>query len=196
MKVLGESKWWVLLLTMVGLGSMWRFLTPETAEARLKQIPIRGVGFRSKEIALNDQDKTVFGEAKVVRRQYAGRGGGFLLTVIDGSRNRHAVHDPLYCLQGAGWQPVAQSNIELGKGNAHLMRLKKATGEESMVYYWYSTPSLCFTASSRYWWHTTLRRLTLGKSGKEPLLVVVQPLDLGRFSVNDFKKQYAFLAGL
>lgn len=191
-----EIKWRVTLVAVVTLGGLWRFAPIGSAQKRLEAMPMKGFQFAGRDIALTEQDRAVFGAANVLRREYTGRGGDFLLTVVDGSRNRHAVHDPLYCLQGAGWQPIAQKHLPLSNGEGALVRLRKADGSENVVFYWYSARTERFSSPLRYWWHSTLRRLTFGKSGEEPALVIVQPYQLGTFSAREFLRCYPFVETL
>ncbi len=57
-------------------------------------------------------------------------------------------------------------------GEARVVRLRRgATAAEAI--YWFSDCDSKFASPMTFWWKTALRRLSLGKSGQEPVLVVL-----------------------
>ena len=103
-----------------------------------------------------------------------------VLMVIDGARNRHAVHDPTYCFRGAGWEIAGDRPFELPGGTGKILSLHKGNETREAVY-WFSDGCDRHAQVTRCWWQMALRRLTFGKSGPDPVLVLIQPLDNGEF---------------
>ncbi|HOW67507.1 MAG TPA: exosortase-associated EpsI family protein [Candidatus Paceibacterota bacterium] len=162
------------LVLAVVIGLVWEYYPLEDAEPRLRHLPDAGLGFRSKDIPLSDTEKSIFGKAQALKRFYDFGAYQFFFTVIDGTRNRHAIHDPLYCFRGAGWKVIQQADRPLEVGTGRMVRLEKE-GKQEEVLFWFSDGHQRHGSAMRFWWQTTLRRLTLGLSGPEPVLVIVQP---------------------
>ena len=86
---------WIALVLTALLALAWPHIPIASAERRLAAIPTSGPDFQSQPLELTADDRAFLGEAHAVQFLISMRGGGRLvLTVIDGSRNRHAVHDP------------------------------------------------------------------------------------------------------
>jgi hypothetical protein len=94
--------------------------------------------------------------------------------VVDGTRNRRAVHDPGFCFRGAGWKIESEQPFALPHGEGRLVRLSRAS-ETAEAVYWYSDGLSAHADPRRYWLEATLRRLSLGRSGPEPVLVMLVP---------------------
>ena len=167
---------WTGLAFAVVLGSLWQFVPLRDAQDRVAALPKSGIGYVSQDLPVPPEMRAVFGDAQVLRRSYAVRGQRFVLWVVDGSRNRHAVHDPLFCVRGGGWEIRSQGDFALEGVQARLLRAVKA-GREVESLLWFSDGRTRHASAPRYWWQTTLRRLTLGASGPEPVLVNLQPVD-------------------
>ena len=165
---------WIALIVVMILGVLWDRVPLENASARLERVPLRGLGFAGQELPLNEVELKVFGKADVLNRVYLAGGQKFVLTIIDGTGDRHAVHDPLYCFKGAGWSVEGQEARRVAGGRARLLRLsQKGKSAEAMI--WFSDGRERHASALRYWWQTTLRRVTMGRSEEEPILVIVQP---------------------
>ena len=95
---------WVGLGVSVLLTLLWNWVPRGEPSQRLRVLPKAGLGFASRDLPLNETEVQVYRQAEAVKRFYQARGQRFILTVVDGSRNRHAVHDPLYRFRGDGWQ--------------------------------------------------------------------------------------------
>ena len=46
---------------------------------------------------------------------------------MDGSQERHAIHDPLYGFRGAGWEVSQSPLLSVPSGNARHLSLSKGT---------------------------------------------------------------------
>ncbi len=172
--------WGGLLLAIV-LGTTWRFFPLPDAGDVLDSLPKHGPGFASSEVPLTPQEDAHLGNAHVLRRIYQVARQRVILTIVDGSRNRHAVHDPLYCYRGAGWEVIGRRPMKIDDDTVELLKLKKQDRQREVLF-WYSDGRSRYTSAPRYWWETTLRRLTFGRSGREPVLVVVE--QFGTDSIN------------
>lgn len=169
-----QTTWiWIVLALAVVLGLVWELAPLQDAQVRVARIPSAGLGLSSTELPLLPAEKEILKKASVLRRQYSFKGNTLLLTVIDGTRDRHAVHDPFYCIRGSGWDIVSQNQLKVPGGEAKLIRVRK-NGHEAEALVWFSDGHTRHPSASRYWWQTTLRRLSLGGSGPEPVLVNLQ----------------------
>lgn len=164
-----------LLWAAIGLTAtitlVWPMLPTPASADRLAAIPLSGPDFQSKTLELSAADQAFLGKARTLQRIISLRGGGRLvLTVIDGSGNRHAVHDPLYCLSGAGWKRTSTSSVKVNSGEATQISLAK-DGLTADVIWFFDDGEKQFTSPLEYWFKTSCRRATRGRSGPEPLLV-------------------------
>lgn len=171
----------VLLIASTALTVTWSAFPLAGAEERLGALPRSGLGFASMEIPLTGEEDAVLGRVHVIKRLYQVRDQRFVLTVIDGAADRHAVHDPLYCFRGAGWQVLARERFAVPGGSAALLKLSKGN-ENREALFWISDDETRHAEPMRYWWQTTLRRLTFGHSGAEPVLMIAQPYQAERVS--------------
>jgi hypothetical protein len=167
---------WIGAALAIGLGLVWQYY-PLTSPGldRMAQIPLSGATFQGKDVPLTETEKLVFGQVDMVNRRYLFGGRDLFVSVVDGTKDRHAVHDPRYCFQGAGWRLLSETPFAVPGGMGR--RLKLARGQDRFeTYFWFADGSGRYASFPRYWWQTTLRRFTLGKWGAEPVLVVVQDL--------------------
>jgi len=166
------------LLSAVVLALAWDLVPLPDAQNRVARLPCAGLGFTSREVPLNETEKSIFGAAQVVKRIYRAGRENFMIVIIDGSRNRHAVHDPTYCFRGAGWQLAGERRLELPDGAGKILSLRK-NNETREAVFWFSDGRERHAQVARCWWQTALRRLTFGASGPAPVLVLAQPLEGG-----------------
>ena len=169
-----------VLWSICGLAALvalvWPALPVATGPDRLAGLPVSGPGFQSKEIRLTDSDREFLGGARGVQHLVQLHDGGRLMvTVIDGSGNRHAVHDPTYCLAGGGWKIVRKEVSVLQSGEATFMVMEK-DGKTMEAMWFFDDGKRQFTSPLGYLLRTGARRVTLGRSGAEPLLVTVRTL--------------------
>lgn len=163
---------------VVGLVLIWELAPLPDAQARLARLPAAGLGYSSVEVPLTEAEKQIFGKARALKRLYTFRRTQVLATVIDGSRNRHAVHDPTYCFVGDGWRIVRRRKMLIPGGEAMRLDLKKGDTQREAVY-WYTDGRTRFVSPLRCWLQAGFRRLTLGWGAEEPVLVILQQTDAG-----------------
>lgn len=164
---------WVALIALVLLGILWG--SPGgTPGGRFKALPLTGPGFVGRDLPLDEVERQVYQRAESLKRLYLLDDTRFVLTAIDGTGNRHAVHDPLYCFRGAGWQVASEHAITVPGGEAKWLQLSRE-GHQTEVVFWFSNAGEHHTSASRAWklglWH----RLSFGRGGSETALVVLQP---------------------
>jgi len=167
------------LLFAVVLALAWDLVPLPDAQSRLAGLAPAGLGFTSREVPLNETEKSIFGSAQVVKRIYRAGRENFVVVIIDGTRNRHAVHDPTYCFRGAGWSIAGERSLTLPGGAGKVLSLRKGNETREAVF-WFSDGRERHAQVARCWWQTALRRLTFGASGPAPVLVLVQPLENDR----------------
>jgi hypothetical protein len=155
-------------------GALWGLVPMPDAKARLEQVPLQAGGMAGADVPLTDMEKKVFARVNILHRLYQVDGRAFYLTMIDGTRDRHVVHDPRYCFQGGGWAVQQEQKLPLpGGGEATWLRTSQ-NGQQAQALFWFDDARSRHSSLPRFWWQTTLRRVTLGHSAPEPVLVVLQ----------------------
>ena len=167
--------WGALILTLI-VTLIWPMIPIPSAANRLASIPLSGPDFKARPLELTPGDRAFLGQAQGVQFLVEMRGGGSLvLTIIDGSNNRHAVHDPGYCFAGAGWKTLTQQAVKVPSGDATWVVLSK-DNKKSEALWFFDDGQHQFTSPIEYWLKTSARRATLGRSGAEPVLVSLRSL--------------------
>lgn len=144
------------------------------AHERVTRMATYGPGFALRPLPARTDDSAVFGTAPVRRFLLACEQGSFLMTVIDGTPNRHALHDPIYCVSGAGWQVADEREIKTNHGRVKALRLTKQ-GKETHLLYFYADGKRHWTSPTRTWVAQATRRVSLGNYSDAILLVELQP---------------------
>ncbi len=164
---------WAAAVLAAVLALVWKSAPLDDAQERIKVI---GAGGPQKltNLELAPWEVEFFGDAKAARWLATGSSAAVIVTVVDGSGNRRAVHDPGYCFRGAGWTVERETPLLLPHGKAVRVDLRRDT-ETLEAVYWFSDGRQAYTSPTRYWWESTLRRLTLGASGPESVLVLLVP---------------------
>jgi hypothetical protein len=155
---------------------VWPTLPVASEAERLANLPNSGPGFDSEHVPLSAADiKFLNGARADIRQIRLHTGGSLILTVIDGSENRHAVHDPSYCLAGGGWRITDKKRMTTQSGEATWMKMTKDDSTTEAIWFFDDKESQ-FTSPFTYWARTSARRISLGRSGAEPLLVTLRAL--------------------
>jgi hypothetical protein len=153
---------------------LWPALPMLNSSDRLAEIPLKGSDFYSESLELTAAEKEFLAGASAVQRIVRPhRGVPIMLSVIDGSDNRHAVHDPTYCLVGGGWSIRSQKQMAMPSGMANWISMEK-NGTTMEVLWFFDDGKEQFTSPLKYWRRASLRRATRGLSGQEPLLVMLR----------------------
>lgn len=86
-------------------------------------------------------------------RSEDGKEVGLYVGYYQRQRQGEAIHSPLYCLPGAGWQPIGEAAIELNGPDASARRVKQLVvqrgTDQLLVLYWYQT--FRRVTASEYW---------------------------------------------
>lgn len=167
---------WIALGIALILSLVWQFAPLSDASARLNAIPLRGLDFQGRDLPLAPVEISIYSPARVLKRIYQVGRQQVIVVAIDGSRNRHAIHDPTFCFRGAGWTIGASRDLPVPGGYVRVLSLAKE-GRHIEAMYWLSDGRTRHASALEYWWQTTWRRLTLGHSGAEPILFVLQPVN-------------------
>jgi hypothetical protein len=166
------------LFLAVGLGLLWQFYPLSDAKNRLEELPLYGPGFVGNNVPLNDFEEKAFQGVDVIKRLYRVDNENYLVTVLDGTHNRHIVHDPYYCFTGSGWEIQSKKKFYFGNDSNNGEELVLSRGTKSRAaLFWFTDGKSAFSSPMEYWGKATLRRLTFGRSGNEPVLIMIQPLD-------------------
>lgn len=163
---------WLAFAILVPLGMMWEFYPLMDASARIDAFPRKTAQMEAHDVPLEPAEQAVFSQVFVLKRLALVGNDAAVVTVIDGTHNRHAVHDPVFCFRGAGWDVSGQDIIPLEHGSAKLVHLRQGSSSAESLY-WFSDGKTQFNRPLLYWWKTALRRLTFGTSGMEPILVIL-----------------------
>lgn len=165
----------LLLLFCIALGFLWEWVELPDALPRFEKLPLVGEHYIGENLPLLDWEKTFFHKVNVLKRYYRVGDQQAFITALDGTHNRHVVHDPYYCFKGSGWELKGRRPITINGGQARILNLEKQ-GETREVLYWFSDGHIRHASIVRYLWQATLRKFTFGHSGPEPLLIMVQPV--------------------
>lgn len=183
---------WAALIAAILLGVVWQFAPLPDAKKRMEELPLSGIGYKGKAIPLEPFEEEFFKDVTVLKRVYEVGGQPFFITVLDGTKNRHVVHDPYYCFRGGGWEIIEEDKFPLSMGNGSKLLITKDNQQREALF-WFSDGTTQHSSPLNYWLQTSLRRLSLGMSGNEPLLIVVQPLINEPVDWEAFKKDFSNL---
>ncbi|MDX1932655.1 MAG: exosortase-associated EpsI family protein [Capsulimonadales bacterium] len=171
---------WTMVLVGIFAAILWDVLPSGNGPSRFRDLPLHGTRFRMRNVPLTETEKATFGGAEVVKRLIRCEGQpAILLTVVDGGKNNHAIHDPTYCLRGAGWTIVAENPLPIPGGTARWVRLKQrlaGADREIEAVYWFSNGRQCYDSSLRSWADGVLARVSRHRVGPSPALVLMHSL--------------------
>lgn len=166
----------LLLLVLVAL--FVRALDLPDASERIARFPKQGPMFQSISVPLTDFEKDMLGGAKGYKAIYLWQGLRYAYTMIDGTHNRQAVHDPRYCFRGAGWTILTDVSVDFSGGKARRVKLSQDEVQSEALFF-YSDGENVFDRPLEYWMRATMRRWLRRFGGEEPVLVMIQPVDPG-----------------
>ena len=166
---------WGILLMLLTL-SLWdQYAPPPKGRITEDTLPRAGIRFTSFEMNKMDLEREIYDRTITAKRYYQFGRHRFILIVVDGTNNRHAIHDPVYCFRGAGWQIITTQSYKIENGFARYLKLKKQDDIREAVF-WFSNRRFRYTSILRYWFDSALRRFTFGLSGQEPILIILQSM--------------------
>ena len=154
----------------------FQFIPLPDAAGRIDAFPVRGANYASRDLPLEPAEQDIMGEARLVKRLCQTPSQRVVVSIIDGTRNRHAVHDPAYCLRGGGWKITGQEQLAVPGGHAAKLTLTKA-GQSAEALFWFTDGRNRHVSPTSLWLASAARRLTFGQSGPAPLLVLIFPVE-------------------
>jgi hypothetical protein len=189
MSPLAHKLLWVALSLALAMGIAIDLYPMPEEGSRVHRIPSRGLGYTSFNIPLRGEEISFYRKAMVVKRCYLMGSRRFLLIAIDGAGNRHAVHDPMYCFRGAGWRIRGAEPIPIEGGSAVLLHLKSSSSSRDVAY-WFSDSQTRHASVVRYWLQATMKRISMGRSGREPILIMLQSIDGNPINLVEIMNQF------
>jgi hypothetical protein len=168
----GKVLQWLIVLFVVAATFAFKVNATGQSQDALSDIPISGYGFDGRVLAFSEAERTFLGGAEAIKHEYSQANFRLVVVVVDGSNNRHAVHDPMFCLRGAGFEITNQTAFPIINGHGELISLAKGAAKQKVAF-WFSNGEQRYTAFSRYLFESAVNRLTLGTIGTQPRMVTV-----------------------
>ncbi|PHS14100.1 MAG: hypothetical protein COA78_06060 [Blastopirellula sp.] len=137
-------------------------------------------------IDLSEEDLSLLGNAKAVRFQFKVNSHALSITVVDGTNNRHAVHDPSYC-----WTVLNRERIPVSNGYVVALTVIDA-GRTRNVLYWYWDGEKRHASTGWYVLQSSLQRVSGGKLSIEPALILIEPAGQGELNWYDVLDSFPF----
>lgn len=162
---------WLLLGAALSLNLLWSGPIADASD-RLAKLRTEGLFFKSVDLPLSPGEKATFREATVIRRLVTFSDQSVVMTVIDATRDRHVLHDPLFCFRSAGMKVGERRRMNLPKGWG-VEAVVTGTEEPRHVLSWFSDGSIQHGSPLRAWGQSILRRITRGNSGPEPVIAIL-----------------------
>jgi hypothetical protein len=160
---------WFTLVFACALGITWQYFPLENASARIRPVLAKLGG---EELPKIGWEASFFKDVDLYKRLFQNGDTTICIFIIDATRNRHVVHDPLFCYQGSGWKVTGSQEWPLPKGKGMIVSLER-DGVTKKFGYWFSDGKECYNSFFRYWLTCSLRRMTLGLTGAEPVLITI-----------------------
>lgn len=186
---------WMGLFTAIILGLAWQFIPLTDAKNRMNALPLKGIGYIGQNLPLHPREQDLFKEVNVLKRIYRVKGKEYFISILDGTNNRHIVHDPYYCFTGGGWEIENEQTIFFKNGYGKQVNMSN-NGKKKVALFWFSNGISAHGSPFRYWLEATLRRITLGLSGAEPVLIFVQSYEESDTDWNQFTQDFSSLLGV
>jgi EpsI family protein len=128
--------------------------TPATSAEPLAQFPATIGNWAGRDSALDPEAIKVAAVDDYLNRYYRSAAGdmGLYIGYYQSQRQGEALHSPLFCLPGSGWQPIRTDTIDLQTGAAartvnHLVVERGI--DRLLILYWYQT--VARVTASEYW---------------------------------------------
>lgn len=115
-----------------------------------------------------------YNNAILFKHLYTIKQAAYTLYIIQPQSNRSIIHDPMYCLLGAGWSLVEQVAYPLPKGEAKAVTIASTMNRTSSILYWFSDGIDQWTSIYQFWLKFMLWRLSFGYMGNKPYYIFLQ----------------------
>jgi len=164
---------WVAFGSLAFASVLYGVFPKPDASARLAGISYKDIGYTGVELPFSQEEKEFLGPAQATKRRYRHGDTTLVMIVIDGTENRHVVHDPSFCYRGAGLSVMKQESFPLLNGEGVILTVGK--GDQSAeIAYWFSDGEHRFSGFTEYIVRSALSRLSFGKIWQQPLMVTLQ----------------------
>jgi EpsI family protein len=142
--------WLLAALFVASWGYIGHAMRPEAVPPResLQQMPLQLDHWRGADAApFSAEILATLGADDYIDRVYEGPGGdvvGLYVGYYESQREGDAIHSPLNCLPGAGWQPLARARTRLsvasaaGEPTVNRVLIQKGL-DRQVVVYWYQS---------------------------------------------------------
>jgi EpsI family protein len=150
--------------------------------APLTGIPIRIMDYQGRDLPVTAEEQRVAGMNSFVFREYrADSASAFSVYVgyYEQQTQGRTIHSPRNCLPGAGWEPLAVSDREIGLGTDRVKVRRYVLAKDSkraLVYYWYQGRGRISSNEYKVKWEL-LRDAALRGRSEEALVRIVLPLE-------------------
>jgi hypothetical protein len=158
-------------------------------QKRLDSIPLEGSEFVGQNIPVKKSEREFFKDINILKRLYVIGNLEFFVTILDGTNNRDSISNPNDCFKNWDWIIQKEQTLRIKDGYANLIEISKE-GQTREALIWYSDSYSRYSSSQRYRLRTLLRSLSFGYLGKEPILIVVQPLEGGKIDWDKFFEDF------
>lgn len=166
----------VVLVLTAGIARWQMQPTAVTPAASLDQLPLDFGRWRGQPAANYSADVvSALGVDDYVNRSYANDAGHQANLYVGYYRSQEqgaAIHSPLNCLPGAGWEPERVERVTFGRGSARRVVVRKGARRFAVVY-WYQTPTRLEGDEYRSRLYTVLDTLRYGRNDAALVRVMV-----------------------
>ena len=162
---------WILVPVCLWMMFSWRRTEIPDARQRLESIPIQTSLARGRDLPLSADEQRRLGGAFVLKREYVIANRIFRLTIIDGSQNRNAVHDPAYC-----WMVSDRRDIALPDGVASAVTRRDGAASRQAIY-WFSDGSDRHASILKFWMNASLKNAGIGSNSNADVMVLLEAGD-------------------
>jgi len=149
----------VLILSICLLaGSGFLTLASQTESTVIREgfdgFPLQIGEWKGRDVPMDKQVLDVLHVDDYLNRDYVSNAGviGLYVGFYQTQRQGSAIHSPLNCLPGAGWNPIRRSylNLPVGTKNIEINRITIQKGQDKqVVLYWYQAHGRI--VASEYW---------------------------------------------
>lgn len=160
---------WIALLLLTTVLIYWSVTLPPSARDRIDAIPTEGLSYKLEPLPWSEYERKTLKNA--VGSKWKCRIGNeeVVLLVVDGAQNIHAIHDPAFCLRGAGFELASEADVPLPGGKAKQLELQNGDQRREVVY-WFSNTRERYHSLLQFRLDTTFSRIY---SNIDPPLMVL-----------------------
>ncbi len=186
---------WIAIFAAVLCFVLFQMIATPSQVERLDELPFSGPQYKGEAIRFDSSELRLLDGADAIKRIYTIDQSPFLVYVVDGTRNQNAVHEPSEFFLEGGWHIISQSTLPLEAGEGVVLTLQR-NDESKEAIYWYTTGAMQHVSPWLQCIQSWMRRITLGNSNDEPLLVIVEAESPGTIHWNKTLNEFPELLTL